>query len=171
MRLFAILIMPLLLAACWAGTGLYSDSDARPALTPGTYRMEAGDEGQEVQVSILPSGLTQFEAKGEREKGIYGFAPLDEAGHAFVAWFTSGEARESEQAYTLVEKHPDGRITFYQPSCQGEEASVAKAAGAAIRSGMIPTCQFASRASLELAMRELHPLDYGASMKLIPIDK
>ena len=170
MRLVAILLLTLLLAACWTGNALYSDTDARPALAAGIYRMEAGDEIEEVRVSILSTGLTQIESKGE--KGVYGFAPLSEGGQAFVAWFkTDDEPGAGEQFYTLVERQPDGRVTFYQPTCGGEEASIARGEGATVDTGMAATCRFPSRASLENAMRQLRPRDYGASMKLTPIGK
>jgi hypothetical protein len=169
MRLVAIILSAFLLIGCWSGEALYSDADAVPALEPGVYEMTAGEEHQSVTVSILPTGVTQFEDKGG--KASYGFFPLGQGSRrTFVAWYKGeDESGSREQFYSLVERQPDGVIIFYQPTCDGDEAAIARAAGAQIQNGMVPTCRFPSRVSLESAMRQLRPRDFGASMKLVRV--
>ena len=152
-----IAALALLLTGCWMGDGLYSAGDATSAMPPGIYRVtESNGNSRTDRVSLLPDGMTQIEAESGGNHDIIGFAPLDSEGRAFVQWGTPSGERSNVQTYNLVERHANGEFVFYMPSCEGEEAEIARSAGATVEPGRdLTTCRFHTRASLESAMRRL----------------
>jgi len=171
MRLLLIAIAALGLSSCWVGRSLYAASDATAAIPPGIYRSTApGEVARVYRVSILPSGMTQFDT-GEK-KEIYGFAPLDANRATFVAWMeiddepsAQSDEKDANQLYALMVRGADGSFTIYAPDCTGTQADIARKAGAGIEQGSSPACMFPTRASLERAFRLL-PRDARKAMKL-----
>lgn len=87
-RVLPVAVLTFALGGCWMGAGLYSASDARPAIPSGTYRgTEPGGVIKTYKVTALPNGLTEVD-DGE-DKIPYGFAPL--APGTFVAWLEIGD--------------------------------------------------------------------------------
>lgn len=174
MRLLLIVLSALALAGCWTGLNLYSASDARQAILPGLYKATSDGEAERVyRVSILPNGLTQFDA-GEK-KEVYGFASLDAAGGMFVGWMNldeepaaPGEAKEANQVYALVVRQPRGGFTIYAPECSEAAGEIARRSGATVEKGESNVCFFPTRASLEAALRLL-PRDERSALKLEPV--
>src|SRR4051794_13239651 len=119
---FLILIAALTLSGCWTGDGLYSDGDARPALSPGTYETTYDGETHRETISVLPSGLTEVNDKDG--KTSFGFAPLDGEGRRFVAWERDRDAPPSDnhQTYMLMERSTNGEFAWYFPKCAEDEA-------------------------------------------------
>jgi hypothetical protein len=149
-------VVALLLTGCWEGNGLYSSGDATQPVPAGTYQLIIPDKKAEVaHVSILANGMTQVsEDDGKVE---YGFAPLDRGNRRFVAWSEEkgdGPAQRP-QIYTLIEKRSDSEFVLYPPRCDGREETVARGAGAALKTGIFNTCHFSTRTSVEKAMRQL----------------
>jgi hypothetical protein len=152
------------------GEGLYADGDTRLAIEPGVYRGFAPRQppGQ-LQVSILPNGLTHL--ADEDGGDDYGFAPLEPSRGTFVAWINDKDERRAArhaQLYFLATKGSDGSLTLYIPSCDGDEAALARAAGATVEKATPAACHFPTRASLEAAFRRLRPLNADMTMKLVP---
>ena len=145
----------LMLSGCWTGDGLYSDGDARPAVPSGIYQMSYAGETHTERVSLLPNGLTKF--TDEDGTQLFGFVPLDAKGTRFVAWDRDSEAPPSDhtQGYLVLESRANGEFFLYMPNCIGNEAEIAKRAGATVRVSTVNECQFPTRASLETAMREV----------------
>jgi hypothetical protein len=170
MRLLLVALLPLMLAGCWSGVGLYSASDARQVIPPGVYKAVSPDADAKVfRVSMLPDGMTQF--GGGEDKDAYGFAPLDPAKGMFVAWEVArdsspkDDATKGNQIYALVVRKPNGRFLVYLPACTDEEAEIARKNGAAVDSGIAATCTFSTRAGLEKALLAL-PQDEKTAMQL-----
>jgi hypothetical protein len=178
MRLLMIALLSLALAGCWIGDRLYSDSDARPALVPGLYRLSTpGEKPGEVRISILRSGLTEMSDAGGKDddSDVYGFAPLDPRRGTFVVWHggdKGGQSTEGEQLYLLGQRHAGGIFAIYIPFCDGTEAGIARRAGAEIEGAKKrELCRFRSRAALEDALRRLQPSDQKRIMTLAPVGK
>lgn len=155
-RVLPIAALAVALGGCWMGAGLYSASDARPAIPSGTYRgTEPGGEIKTYEVTMLPNGLTQVD-DGE-DKIPYGFAPLSP--DAFVAWLEiddgqqTSDKRVPNQFYGLFVRALDGRFIAYLPACKNEDAKLAKRSGAEVEAGPAAVCRFSSRGSLERALR------------------
>jgi hypothetical protein len=170
MRTLLLAFASVALASCWYGNTLYTPSDARPAITPGVYRLTAGDEPAKVyRVSMLPNGMTQLD--GGETKQPYGFAPLDSTGGTYVVWIPirdedSATDRGEFQIYLLMMRLQSGKHRIYAPNCKDAEAEIAAKNGAVIEAGTPPACRFASRAALEKAMRLL-PRDESSAATLI----
>lgn len=167
MRLTLIALIALALAGCWIGKSLYSNADARAAIAPGVYRVTGADVPTRVyRVSMLPSGLTQFD--GGEKKEVYGFAPLDRDRGTYVAWIDlsdeDGPKDESSdnQIYALAVRHPNGEFLIYAPECKDEGAEIARKNGAVVETGMSPSCHFSSREALEKALGSLRREDSSA---------
>lgn len=162
MRLL-IAFVALLLSGCWIGTNLYLPVDARAVVTPGTYRWTtpSGEAGV-AKVSIAANGMTSIDVDGD--VSLIGLAPLDAQAQTFVSWSTE----EDTQFYELAVRQPDASVILYTPSCEGEQAETARTAGAMIERGMLSTCRFASRASLESAMRRIKPSPNQEAIRFIP---
>jgi hypothetical protein len=163
-----IYLAALLLAGCWEGDRLYSIGDARQPIPAGTYRLTAadGETGIE-QISLLASGLTQLGDKDR--KHLYGFVPIDGQNRRFVVWaYHDKEAGgERSQLYLLLERRSNDEFALYMPRCIGDEAEIARRAGAVIENGTVSVCKFPTRASLESALRQI-----GASndtMKIVRV--
>jgi hypothetical protein len=123
-----------------------------------------GEQPAEVRITTLSNGLTQLESEGE--KVSYGLAPLDAKSGTFVAWSGVDKNNHSgKQVFLLVERQTDGSFILYAPSCDGEEAKVAQNVGAAVEEGMVPTCRFHDRKSLESALRKYRPSEDRALMR------
>lgn len=155
MRLL-IFALALLLSGCWVGDGLYSSSDASQAIPAGIYSAINSDgETRLERVTILPNGLTQI-GVGD-ETGFYGFAPLDRDNRRFVAWYhkDDGSSDDRTQLYLLLERRSADEFLLDIPQCKGELADIARRAGAKIEQGTADACEFATRASLEAAMRQI----------------
>lgn len=158
-RVLPISALTLTLGGCWMGAGLYSASDARPAIPSGTYRgVEPGGVIKSYQVTALPNGLTQVD-DGE-DKIPYGFAPLGP--DIFVAWLemndepAASDKTVPNQFYGLLVRQSEGRFIAYIPVCKDEAAGIAKRNGAKLVAGPSPECRFSSRSSFEKALR-LYP--------------
>jgi hypothetical protein len=172
MRALVAVIAVLLLSGCWEGDDLYSAADARPAIPPGPYGL-VSDDGEPpiaVRVSVLPSGMTRLTAGGETED--FPMAPLDAEGRMIVHWLEPRGAETDADAlelYLLIERRPGGEYAFYMPRCEGEEAAIARAAGAGVRlSSNVAVCRFPDRASLESALRRLRPDPAALHWRLVP---
>jgi hypothetical protein len=173
MRSLLIALASILLTGCWYGVGLYTPSDARPALKPGVYEATAKDEPtKSYRVSMLPGGLTQFDC-GEK-KETYGFVPLDPARGTYVLWLPvkDDDAKSADgefQIYLLMVRVREGEYRIYPPECRDEAQQVAVKSGATIDTGTPAACHFTSRTSLETALRQL-PRDEtsAAILKRIP---
>jgi hypothetical protein len=159
MRLI-IFLSALLLAGCWAGEGLYSNQDAKQPIPAGTYRATDPDGKTKLEnVSRLANGMTRI---GDDEgKGLYGFAPLDKQNRRFVAWYREDNQSPNEKAqvYLLLERRSNDEFVLYFPDCKGENAEIARKAGATIEKGGVDTCHFLTRASVETAMRQVRVSD------------
>lgn len=163
-RVLLTILASLALSSCWIGRSLYTSSDARPAIPAGIYRAIAPDEPPRVyRVSILPTGLTQFDSGDKPE--VYGFAQLDR--NSFIGWAEMEDARpdEDNQFYGLVVREPGGAFMIYPPECKGAEAEIARKSGATVEDGTSPVCRFPTRASLQNAMRRM-PRDPTQAMRL-----
>jgi len=163
-RVLLIALFSLALTSCWIGRSLYSPTDARTAIPPGVYQAIAPDEPKRVyRITILPSGLTQFDT-GEKQE-VYGFAPLDR--DSFVGWaqVEDAPADAENQMYGLLVRQPGGGFMIYLPECKDEQAEIAREAGAIMEGGTSPACRFPTRAGLEKAMRQL-PRDPSQAMRL-----
>jgi hypothetical protein len=167
MRRF-ILLAFLLLAGCWTGEGLYSNSDAHQPIPAGAYRATNPDGQVRVEtVTLLPDGMTRI---GDNEgKGVYGFAPLDHDNRRFVAWYQAENAGPEDhgQLYLLLERRSDDEFLMEFPSCDGEAADVARRAGATVKTGSVAECQFPTKAAVEGALRQLPMTD--DAMKMVRI--
>ena len=171
MRYLSLILLSLTLSSCWAGTNLYSVSDAGPAIPPGVYEFTMPDEPPKVaRVTTLANGMTQFDWGEEKES--HGFAPLEPAHGTYVTW-DEPKADPSElkgttapnQFYMLMVRQSNGDFVFYPPQCTDAGADVARKAGATIEQGTVPICIFPTRASLEAALR-LVPRDDENAMKV-----
>ncbi len=164
MRVLLICFAFLGLTACWVGRNLYAPADARPAIPPGVYQASGPDAPERVyRVSILPSGLTQFD--GGEKKEVYGFSPL---GHdTYVGWVQIEDAGpdDDNQLYGLVVREGAGAFVIYALDCKDEQAEIARKNGAVIETGPSPACRFPTRASLEKAIR-LIPRDPATALRL-----
>ena len=153
---FLVLLSALLLSGCWAGDGLYSKSDARQPIPAGTYRATDPDGKTRLEnIALLPDGMTRI---GDTDgKGLYGFAPLDEQNRRFVAWYheDSADPDDRTQVYMLLERRSDDEFVLYAPQCDGDGAEIATRAGARVEKGSVDTCVFATRASVETALRQI----------------
>ena len=167
MRRLLIACLALALSGCWAGLSLFHPSDAVRAIPPGAYMASAAGEPQRVyRVSALPNGMTQFDSNDEKRQ-VYGFAPLDPG--SFVGWWEieldpvgRPTADAENQMYALMVRRADGRFAIYLPSCEDEDASLARKHGAVVGTGASPTCRFSDRAGLENALRRLPRRDADA---------
>jgi hypothetical protein len=153
---FLILLTAFLLTGCWAGEGLYSNKDAKQPIPAGTYRA-TNPEGEThlENVTWLANGMTRV---GDTDgKGLYGFAPLDRQNRRWVAWYRedNGSPDEKAQLYLLLERRSSDEFVLYFPDCKGENAEIARKAGATIEKGGVDTCHFLTRASVENAMRQV----------------
>ena len=153
----------LLLCGCWTGDQLYADADARSVIPPGSYRFVSDDEQIDVRIRSTEGGMTRLEAEGETRD--YALSPIDNEGRRYVSW----ERVDTDQAYVLIERRSDGDYLLHYPSCEGEEADMARAAGADVGTGMLATCRFRSRESLEGALRQLRPAPGSRSVRLVRI--
>ena len=161
MRPLLVAALSLALAGCWTGLNLYRPSDARPVIPPGVYLAGEPDGHQRAyRVSILPDGMTEFQAQEEKTQ-VYGFAPLATP-NIFVAWWEieprpDGRPTENDanQMYGLVVRRADGSFQIFAPPCSGIGADIAGKQGAKIEVGSSPTCRFADRASLEAALMQV----------------
>ena len=174
MRRLVIGLLSLTLSGCWIGEGLYSNNDARIGIEPGVYRMSAQSEPPQVtRVTLLANGMTQMTDKDGAD--VYGLVPLDPATGRFAVWFNDKDQKGSAkpaQFYFLGQKHADGSFTLYMPECSGEEAEIARRAAAVVEEASgVSACRFKSRASLETALRQLHPTDENRLMVLLPIKR
>jgi hypothetical protein len=152
---FLILAAALLLSGCWIGDGLYSNSDSQQPIPAGIYRGTSGEKIEVEKVTLLANGLTEI---GDGDgKGLYGFAPLDQANGRFVVWFRQDEETRQDRAqvYLLLERRSTNEFVFYWPQCKGELAEIARKAGATVGQEAADTCRFPTRASLEKAMRQV----------------
>jgi hypothetical protein len=167
MRLLRIIAIALALSSCWAGRSLYADADARAAVAPGAYQsIDPQGTIRDYRVSILPNGLTQFDSRDSRK--TYGFAPLDPDRGTFVAWVNyEANGNGDNQMYALMVTQPDGSFAIYAPDCVGDQAEIARKSGATIQPSTSSACRFPTRASLEDAMRRLHPT--GVPVRLVRI--
>lgn len=164
MRVLLIVLGALALTSCWIGRSLYAPTDARPAIRPGVYQATEPDKDKRVyRVSMLPSGLTQFDT-GEKAE-VYGFAPLDRNNFVFWVQIDDAAPNEPNQLYGLAVHQADGVFMLYLPECKDDEAEIARKQGATIETGTSPACQFPSRASLEKAIR-LIPRDPASALRL-----
>jgi len=173
MRKLIAAAFALLLPGCWLGDGLYSATDARPALPPGLYRLvfEGEEESETARVSIMADGMTRIE--GTRDAAIIGFVPLDAEGRRFAQWNEVADRLPRpgfSEFYLLVERRPGGEYVFYYPTCEDEEREVARSAGATVEpTPNIAICRFSSRASLETALRRLRPDSAHVVYRLVRI--
>jgi hypothetical protein len=160
MRRLLIVLACFVLSGCWYGLGLYSNSDARPAIPPGVYHATGDGPDRAYRISILPSGLTQFDVG---EKGVgYGFAPLDRKHGTFVAWAnveddnaaTDGR-KGTYQMFALMVRKSNNEFLIYAPDCKDEGADIAREVGATIETGTPPACRFPTRAALEKALQQV----------------
>jgi hypothetical protein len=161
MRLL-LLAAALLLPGCvWtSNVPLYTAADAVQPLAPGLYRRsEAQNPAPIVRVIVMENGLTRFSGDSPRSERVsLGFLALDDSGRRFLAWFVpdpvAPATSRNVRAYLLAERSPAGEFLFYVPDCAGRNAEIAITAGARVEAnGGQPTCNFASRGSLERAMR------------------
>ena len=159
MRRLLIALFASLLSGCWFGYGLFADSDARPVLTPGVYRLnEPGKTAREVKISILPSGMTQVDdPESDDGDALYGFVPLA-GGNRFLVWIGKfGKPSEQQtQIYFFGEKRADG-VAFFVPKCEDADGKIAVAAGAEIETGSGPSCRFARKAGVLRAIAQVRP--------------
>jgi hypothetical protein len=153
---FLVLVAALLLTSCWVGDGLYSNGDARQPIPAGIYRTTSGEDRTQIEkVTLLPNGLTQI---GDGDgKGFYGFVPLGNENQRFVAWFRKDEETPQDrgQVYMLLERRSAEEFVIYLPECKGDLAEIARKAGATLEEGTTDVCHFATRSSLETAMRQV----------------
>jgi hypothetical protein len=153
---FLVLLAALLLTGCWAGEGLYSNTDAKQPIAAGTYRATNADGETKIEnVSLLANGMTRI---GDTDgKGLYGFAPLDRQNRRFIAWYRedNGSPNENAQIYLLLERRSNDEFVLYFPDCKDANAEIARKAGATIEKGGVDTCHFRTRASVETAMRQV----------------
>ena len=152
---FLILAAALLLSGCWIGEGLYANGDSQQPIPAGIYRGTSREKIEVEKVTLLANGLTEI---GDGDgKGLYGFAPLDRAKGRFVVWFRQDEEtpQDRAQVYLLLERRSANEFIFYWPQCKGKLEEIARKAGAVVERNAADTCQFATRASLERAMRQV----------------
>ena len=169
-----IVLLSFAVASCWIGEGLYADSDAKLAIEPGIYRTSAADQPvQQARVTLLSNGMTQITDKDGPD--VYGFMPLDAAGTRFAVWLDDKDQKDvvkPVQFYFLGLKHADGSFVLYIPECSGAEAEIARRGGAVLEEGSgASACRFKNRASLEAALRQLHPADENRSLVLTPLKR
>ena len=174
MRRLLIGLLSLALAGCWIGEGLYTNSDARVGIEPGLYRVSAHSKPPQLtRVRLLANGMTEMTDKDGAD--VYGFAPLERGSERFVVWFNDkGQERVAKPAqfYFLGQKRADGSFVLYIPECSGEEAEIARRAAAVVEEESGTSgCRFKSRASLEAALRQLHPKDENRLMVLLPLNR
>lgn len=161
MRALIAGLAALLLSGCWIGDAFYPETEARPAVEPGSYRvsnLRGEAPNDRMQVSIRPSGMTRLANDRDREITLIGFAPLDSEGNDFVAWIDSRDEGTGTAFYGLLRRLGDGDYLLVFPNCD-ETVAIAEAAGATASDPAegARACRFASRQSLEAALRQLRP--------------
>ena len=160
MRRLLIALLASLLSGCWFGYGLFADSDARPVLAPGVYRLvEPGKRSHEVRITTLPSGLTRVDdPESDDGDAAYGFAPLPDRKDRFLVWV--GQVGKSSnrltQLYFFLEKRGDS-FAFFVPDCADADAKIAVAAGAEIETGSGASCRFPSKTAVLRAIAQVRP--------------
>ena len=153
-----VVVLTILLGGCWEGPVFYAASESVPAIEPGRYRAIAPEQHDEVAHILVGSdGMTRIE--GDDPDDSYGFRPVDSEGRRFVMWVHDARQEGDETAYALLERSGPGAYLIYHPRCDGADAEVAISAGAQrLADRAVPTCRFPDRASLESAIRNLHPV-------------
>jgi hypothetical protein len=168
-RIVLITFASLLLVGCWTGRNFYTDSDAISAIKPGIYRASYGGETHTEYVSFLQNGLTQV--ADNEGKATYGFKPLDDQHRRFVGWYadTKDASNDGSQVYIVLERRSNNEFALYLPTCDGEDAAIAKLEGATIqKQTIVAECNFLTRVSLENAMRRVRFV--GDVIRLVRIE-
>ena len=157
-----LVVATLLLGGCWEGPAFYAASESVPAIDPGGYRAILPDHHEEVvRFWVASDGMTRIE--GEDPDKSYGFRPVDSDGQRFIIWARDAHA-EGDTSYAMLERSGPGAYSIYIPRCDDADGQVAAAAGAQrIVDQVVQECRFPSRASLEAAIRNLHPVPARAA--------
>ena len=168
-RTFLIAAVLLLASSCWIGEELYRPEDARPVLAAGNYRLAGEAPGMidsgTVRISIAPDGTTRavpFGEDGREDTGdamAFGLAPIDDEPRLAALWVTAMDGQPLDRdvrLYGLLRRNGDGSHSLFFPTCEGQGADAARAAGAEVtdRSDR-GACVFHSRAQLEAALRAI----------------
>ena len=171
MRAIMIAMFALALSSCWIGEGLFAEKESQRVLEPGIYRsVHAGESAREVQVTLLPNGLTRIREGGEDGKNdTYGFVLIGKSKDRYVAWLNqeAGPSGKPMQIYFLLQRK-GGRFLFAMPVCEGRGAEVAQQAGATVQKGGDNICIFRSREGLMSAMLRFEP-ERDATMELVRV--
>jgi hypothetical protein len=172
MRKLAILLLPLLLSACWMGPEFYQQSEATRALPPGLYksagsyeRFNDDDDAQvttRVRISYTADGHIKARSQSDSDDVSEGIlVPIDEAAGLYVVqmglnedmkWL--GDPGDNTYIYGLIRIRGD-RYRLSLPRCDGPHrvrpGSHVYVGG--ILSGYAQ-CSFPTRAAFEAAMEE-----------------
>ena len=153
-----LVVAILLLGGCWEGPAFYAASESVPVIEPGTYRFMAPEQHEEVaQILVGADGMTRI--SGDDPDKSYGLRPVGNDGQRFLVWLQDASADgDATTSYALLERSGPGAYSVYLPRCDGADAQIALAAGAqSLVDRVVLLCRFPDRASLESAIRNLHP--------------
>ena len=165
----AVVLLPLLLNACWLGKPFYAASELSAPISPGHYEMHDPDSTgrRQLSVSVRYDGYTSFK-EASRDEYFIGFAPLPGVNGRFVAlveldkesdgkllWYGLFEKRGSEYLLTL-------------PMCE-ETRSLAESVGAKFQADpKVPICYFPDRSSLEAGLKRVATEGRAKPVRIVP---
>jgi hypothetical protein len=168
-RVFAGLILPLLLSACWSGPNFYADAPIVQPIPAGKYksvrvfslfpddeaRLASEPVGSRVRISYDARGNVIVTGSGDRdEPSNVRLVTLDAQRGLYIVQVDPGQGAIAIDAsiYGLVSLTPDGyRLSV--PACDGAQR-LTPGSPVVIRGLLVKKrCSFSDRASFERAMR------------------
>jgi hypothetical protein len=172
MRKLAILVLPLLLSACWMGPEFYQPAEATRALPAGLYksagsyeRFNDKDDAQvttKVRISYTANGHIRAQSQSDSNDVSEGIlVPIDEAAGLYAVqigltqemkWL--GDPGNNSFVYGLIRIRGD-RYRLSLPRCDGPRRV---SPGSRVYAGGLlsghATCSFPTRAAFEAEMEE-----------------
>jgi hypothetical protein len=158
--LLVLLLLPLMLSACWMGTHFYGDADLKAPIRPGLYRWieRSGDPGKgPFRVTVRGDGYTVITPLDGSAIDVAGFAPIPARAGLYVAWFErkDGDAvDENGIPYGLLDtRGREARLLV--PICKVTRAVAERQGGTFLPDRKMPICYFSRRGDLEAALAAL----------------
>ncbi|MBY8825277.1 hypothetical protein [Sphingomonas colocasiae] len=177
-RSIAVLIAPLLLAACWEGEPWYPATEGQAVIPAGDYRLVepgAPPEGDEILlVAGNDDGSQSVTVETPWRIVSVPFGPAAERNYLVQMQKMGGKGHDLGASFLLMQVR-DGRYLITILPCGGSVRAAVERAGGFVSSdpNSAPTCNFRDRALVESQLKAFlaMPDRPAPDMELVPVSR